>query len=156
MDEQKQQLSDAFSSLPKALQESISSSDVQAKLRDLAEVHKLHLDKWSLLENEIMMVLLGLTEPNDLAKNISKETGLPLEQSQEITDSVTKIIFTPIQEKLRETLGESRSALETIDSSNPAIDISKFSPAPTDPSAYNPKLEKKYADNNDPYHEAIE
>ncbi len=156
MDEQNQQLSDAFSSLPKVLQDSISSADVQAKLRELAKVHKLHLDKWAILENEIMMALLGLTEPNELAQNISREVGLPMEKALEITDSVVKIVFNPIQEQLHASLGESKSTLESIDSSQSTIDISKFSPAPTEPDIYKPKSDKKYADDNDPYHEAIE
>jgi hypothetical protein len=159
MDNQEQQLKDAFLQLPEVLQKAITNADVQANLRKLANTHKLHLDKWVILENEIMMALLGLTDPNDLPRNISEQILIPIEQAREITDSVTKIVFDPIQEELQREIGESQSTLETIDTPQApaeAIDISKFSPAHSEPSMYNPKTEKKYVDNNDPYHEAIE
>ncbi len=160
---QDQILKDAFTALPKVLQDAITNADVQANLRKLAEVHKLHLDKWTVLENEIMMALLGITDPTDLTHAISEQVGVPLEQAQQIADSVASIVFDPIQDELKGEVGESRSTLENIDyvegsqmkPSGP-IDISKFTPAHSDPAQYHPKTDKKYADNNDPYHEAIE
>ncbi len=156
-----QQLTDAFSNLPKVLQDVISSADVQQKLRNLADVHKLHLDKWNILEYEIMQALLGITDPNSLPQNISKAINIPLEKAQEITNSVVKIVFNPIQKKLREKVGEPTTIAEEVVANDvrgefTKIDISKFSEAPTTPGAYKPKTTKKYADNNDPYHEPIE
>ncbi len=168
MDEQEQALKDAFLALPKVLQEAITNADVQANLRKLADVHKLHLDKWVVLENEIMMALLGITDPNDLPYAISEQVGIPLEQAQQITNSVAEIVFDPIQNELKGKVGEHKSTLENIDYSpihtkqdhpittKNKIDISKFSPAPTNPVEYKPQTTKKYADNNDPYHEPIE
>ena len=165
-----QVLKDAFLSLPKVLQEAITNADVQANLRKLAEVHKLHLDKWTILENEIMMALLGITSAADLPHSISEQVGIPLDQAQEITNSVAEIVFDPIQDEIKGEIGESQNILEKVDAtvqknanqeeafikSKAPIDISKFTPAPTDPAEYKPKTVKKYADNNDPYHEAID
>ena len=178
MDEQDQILKDAFLALPKVLQEAITNADVQANLRKLADVHKLHLDKWAVLENEIMMALLGITSPQELPHAISEQVGIPLAQAQEITNSVAEIVFDPIQDELKGEVGESRNTLENIDYVEPnqmttkgsqppleqnnsngqpkPIDISKFSPAPTNPAEYKPQTTKKYAANNDPYHETIE
>ncbi len=170
MDKQDQILKDAFLRLPKVLQNAIINADVQANLRKLAKVHKLHLDKWTILENEIMMALLGITDVNDLPYAISEQVGIPLEQALQITNSVAEIIFDPIQNELKNSVGESRNILEQVDESeqmqtnqDPSntkekrpIDISKFIPAPIDPAVYKPKTPKKYADNNDPYHEPIE
>ena len=163
-------LKDAFLSLPKVLQEAITNADVQANLRKLADVHKLHLDKWTILENEIMMALLGITSAQELPHAISEQVGIPLDQAQKITNSVAEIVFDPIQDELKGEIGESQSTLEKVDSAvrqsaaqaplpkkpGGPIDISKFTPAPTDPAEYKPKTTKKYADNNDPYHEPIE
>lgn len=155
---QDQILKDAFTSLPKVLQDAITNADIQANLRKLAKVHKLHLDKWTVLENEIMMALLGITDPTDLPHAISEQVGIPLEQAQQISSSVAEIVFDPIQDELKGEVGESRSTLENIDyqAVKDPIDISKFSPAHSDPIQYHPKTTKKYADNNDPYHELIE
>jgi len=158
MDEQEQILQDAFLALPQVLQEAITNADVQANMRKLAEVHKLHLDKWNILENDIMLALLGISDINELPENISTHINIPLEQAQQITNSVAEIVFDPIQDELKLEVGESRSTLENIDyqKQKGPIDISKFSPAPSDPVQYKPRTTKKYADNNDPYHEPIE
>ena len=66
-------LQERFLALPKAVQEAISSSDVEKHLRELSEVHKLHLDQWQKLENEVMLTLLGLEEAENLEENLKKE-----------------------------------------------------------------------------------
>ncbi len=153
-----QQIKDAYNSLPKVVQETIANADVQAKLRELSKAYSLHLDKWRLLENEIMLALLGITEPQDLPENIVKDVGLTPEQANKITEAVIAIVFDPIQESLKEQVGEAQSTLETIDDTTPAknpIDISKFSEAPTNPSTYTPKVNST-SKVDDPYHEPIE
>ena len=159
-----QALKDAFLALPKVLQKAITDAHVQANLRKLAEKYKLHLDKWTVLENEIMLALLGITNAADLPHAIQEQVGIPLEQAQEITDAVSRIVFDPIQEELKQEVGESKNILETADTTQPKyikkqkqpIDISKFTTAPTDPTVYTPKTPKKYTDNHDPYLEPID
>jgi hypothetical protein len=155
----KQQIQDAFNALPKVVQDVITSSDIKDKLRQLSKAYSLHLDKWMVLENEIMMALLGITEPEDLPSNIVKHVGLTQEQAAKITEAVVSIVFNPIQEQLKGRVGDSQSTLESIDtqSTKPKqpIDISKFTGAPTDPSAYTPPT-KSVNNATDPYHEPIE
>ncbi len=153
----KQQIEDAFTNLPQVLQDAVTDADVQAKLRALADVHKLHLDKWTILEDEIMKGLLGITNIDELAQNIQEKVGLSSQQATEISNSVVKIVLIPIQDKLHTEVGESQSTLESIDSqAKPKIDITKFTGAPTEPQEYQPDTPKKYVANNDPYHESVE
>lgn len=158
MDLQNPVVKEAFERLPAVLRDAISSSDVQASLRKLADTYKLHLDKWDILENEIMMALLGITDPNRLMANIMQEVGLPKEQALAITKDVAAIVFDPIQSKLRAEVGEARSAVEEADATTlrtrHTIDLSKFTQTPVDPKAYEPQTQHAYA-SDDPYHEPL-
>ncbi len=152
MDEQEQILKDAFLRLPKILQETITDSDVQDKLRKLASKYELHIDKWDVLENEIMMTLLGISEPEKLAENIATEVGIGIEQAQKIADDVGQIVFSPIQTELRNNVGEPQNIVEK---SRKPIDISKFIGASTNPTSYTPKA-KAQKQSTDPYQEPVE
>jgi hypothetical protein len=156
-----QQIQDAFNSLPKVVQEAITDADIQAQLRQLAKSYSLHLDKWVELENEIMLAIVGISEPRDLPENIVERVGLTHEQAVKITQAVAAIVFDPIQEKLKTQVGEAKSTLESIDSQDQEVpktplDISKFSGAPLEPQTYSPKAQKNYPASTDPYHEPVE
>ena len=158
--ETQQQIQDAFNSLPEVVQDVITSSDIKDKLRQLSKAYSLHLDKWMVLENEIMMALLGITEPEALPSNIVSHVGLSQEQAAKITEAVVSIVFDPIQERLKQGVGESQSTLESIDNAESnktkrPIDISKFAGAATDPYVYTPPT-KSTSTASDPYHEPIE
>ncbi|MCD5384656.1 MAG: hypothetical protein LRZ97_01945 [Candidatus Pacebacteria bacterium] len=154
-EDNKQQIQDAYAALPKVVQDVITDSDVQAKLRELSKVYSLHLDKWTILENEIMMALLGINEPQDLPSNIVSNVGLTKEQATKITEAVISIVFDPIQDELKSEVGKSKSALEAIDARE-KIDISKFSKASVDPGTYAPTTKKTHRQIADPYLEPLE
>jgi hypothetical protein len=150
MDEQEQILKDAFLSLPKVMQDTITDSDVQSKLHQLSKKYNLHIDKWKILENEIMMALLGISEPEDLAKNINTEADVSMDMALQIANDVGKIVFNPIQQKLKNNIQPQENIIEK---SKKPIDISKFlGGASADPSSYTPKA---YT-NTDPYQEPVE
>lgn len=156
--QQNQVIRDALARLPEVLRNTIMNADVQTKLRRIAENHKIHLDKWVVLENELMMALLGITNPYELEQNIVAHAGVSAEEARAIIEEAEVIIFDPIQDELRAALGESQSIVEHIDATTTQtktpIDISKFTQTPTDPSTYTPNTEVKKV--IDPYQEPVE
>src|SRR3990167_5177022 len=108
-------LQERFLALPKAVQEAISSSDVEKHLRELSEVHKLHLDQWQKLENEVMLTLLGLDEAENLEENIKKHVGLPDDIAAAITSDIAQAIFHPIRLELERELTENPNRPEPND-----------------------------------------
>ena len=104
-DSLKQILAAQFAKLPKAVQNAITSADVEKEMRTLAERHKLHLDQWQLLENEVFMAILGIKPAGDIVANIKQEVGVPEEAAREIVADITKIVFSPIREELERELG---------------------------------------------------
>lgn len=100
-----QNLAERFVQLPKVVQNAITSADVERQLRKLVEIHKLHLDQWELLENEVMLALLGLQPVDGLQKNIQTQVGVPQEIATELATDISKIVFDPIRRELERELG---------------------------------------------------
>ena len=88
-------LKERLQALPKAVRDSIASADVEKKIQELAEQHKLHIDKWNALENEIMLTLLGLEPIAKLAENIKNEVDVSEETANALTEDISATIFGP-------------------------------------------------------------
>ncbi len=97
-------LKERFAQLPKVVQNAITSADVQKRMRELADTHKLHLDQWEGLENEVMMTLYGVTPVDELQANIKKHVGVSSEISQILAGEISKIVFEPIRAELEREL----------------------------------------------------
>ncbi|MEY4747292.1 MAG: hypothetical protein RLZZ416_341 [Candidatus Parcubacteria bacterium] len=98
------QLAERFKTLPKIVQDAITSADVQKHLRDLAETQKLHLDQWQLLENEVMLTLLGFQPTDKLKDNIKSEVGVTDEEAAALAEDISKTVFEPIRGELERLL----------------------------------------------------
>jgi hypothetical protein len=97
-------LKERFRQLPKAIQNAITSADVQKELQALSDTHKLHVDQWQLLENTVMLTLLGFQPIDELAKNLKNDLTIPTEKSEELAEAISKIVFEPIREQLEREL----------------------------------------------------
>jgi hypothetical protein len=90
--------------LPKPVRDAITSSDIEKNLRALSEKHKLHVDQWELLENEVKLGLFGFEPLENLEKNIEHEIGLPVDEARALAKSINEIVFEPIRQKLEQGL----------------------------------------------------
>ena len=95
-------IEEKINALPQKVHDAIESIGVEEKLRALSEKHKLHLDQWVLLENEIMLTLLGLEEPENMVRNIAKEVGIEEDLAQNLVNDIAVEIFKPIRELMKE------------------------------------------------------
>lgn len=91
--------------LPKVIRDAIDSADIAARLRGMAEKHRLHVDVWELLENEVRLTLLGFEDAANLAKNIEKELGVPAADAESLALDINESVFEPIREELERGLG---------------------------------------------------
>ncbi len=97
-------LKERFDKLPKVLQDAITSADVEKRMRELADTHKLHIDQWQSLENEVMLTLLGIQPIEDLEKNLKSEVNVSGEVAASLAGDISKIVFEPIREELEREL----------------------------------------------------
>jgi hypothetical protein len=98
------QMQERFAQLPKVVQQAITSADVQKHLRELADAHKLHLDQWAILENEVMLALLGFEPVEALASNIEKEVHVDASTAQSLARDISQIVFIPVRKQLEAEL----------------------------------------------------
>lgn len=178
-DNQQKIIQDRFAELPESVQLAVTDASVEKKLRALSEKYKLHLDQWVLLENEIMLTLLGLEEPQDMAENVAREVEVDKELAQQIVNDIAVQIFQPIREQLQGTLQKTGDRRETVEvptigtdqaqKRQEAIDTllkkeklpredAEEKTAPTDSTAYKPgqSSAERHDVQEDPYRESIE
>jgi len=93
-----------FAQLPKVVQTAITSADIEKQLRELANTHKLHLDQWQTLENEVVMTLIGINPVEELSVNLQKQLAVSNEIAKSLTADISKIVFEPIREQLEREL----------------------------------------------------
>lgn len=98
------QLQDRFKQLPKPIQNAITSADVQKQLRELADTAKLHVDQWQILENDVMLTLLGFQETEKLAEHLQHDLEVPAGLAASLAENISKIVFDPIREELEREL----------------------------------------------------
>lgn len=142
--EYKDQMKERFNALPKVVQEAITSASVEKHLRDLATMHKLHLDQWEALESQVIRTLLGIESSEELEKNIKNEVGVPEETAHALAEDIAQNVFEPIRVELEKELAArapaQSSAMDEVeaaaaDTAAPAQQTAPASPVPAVPAA---------------------
>ncbi len=110
----KKALAERFSTLPKVVQDAITSADVQKHLRDLAEGHKLHVDQWQVLENNVMLTLLGFQPVAELTQHLQRDLSVTDEVAAELAASISQIVFNPIRGEMERSLSHPSATQEVI------------------------------------------
>jgi len=144
-------IQERFAELPPAVQAAVTDASVEKKLRALATKYKLHLDKWVLLENEIMMTLLGIDEPENMAKNVAEEVGVSQDVAQQIVNDIALQVFKPIREQMQGSLDHEATERDIVP-------VKSQKAAPSDTTAYKAgqnSFERQDVQ-EDPYRESIE
>lgn len=165
-----------FAELPPSVQQAITSADVEKRLRELADKHKLHLDQWTSLENEVMLALLGFQRTEDLARNIMQEVGVTAETAAALSADISEIVFKPIREELERALAHPDAKAQSLTSAEavrkeilggtaPAAPAAAPAPAPApapkaeraplDPTYVNTSSTERTAITGDPYREQV-
>ena len=160
-DNVKNMLRERFAELPEAVQRAVTDASVEKKLRALAAKYKLHLDQWVLLENEIMLTLLGLEAPENMVKNVAKEVHVDEALAQQIVNDIALQVFQPIRKQIQGELDHEPLKRKSVPVGKGAATPEKAERekiAPSDSSAYKPgqKSTERRDVQEDPYRESIE
>lgn len=90
--------------LPPVVQQAIQSADLEKHLRALADGHKLHIDQWELLENEVKLALLGFEDAEKLPENLESVVGVDHETAGSLAQAINDEVFEPIRQELERAL----------------------------------------------------
>ena len=93
-----------FLLLPKPVQNAIISADISKGLATLAGTHKLHVDQWQQLENEVMLTLLGIQQISTFTSDIQDAIGITAEEAATLAKDINSAVFEPIRKELQREL----------------------------------------------------
>ena len=108
------QIEERINSLPKKVQDVLRSGALSESLRALAKKYKIHYDKWEMLENDILLILLSIKPAEELPVAISK-TELGAENAQKLYNDLIEYVFKPMRKLLQEALKKSKEEVEIPD-----------------------------------------
>jgi hypothetical protein len=148
--------------LPRVVQDAIESADVSGHLRELANTHKLHLDQWETLENEVRMAILGVKNSGDIEQNLVHEVGVSSEVAHDLADDISSLIFEPIRQELERLLdhpdaqaktetGVEAMTAQTLSSAHSESEATLTQPGPLTPTPSAPETKAARAPISDAY-----
>lgn len=119
MDETQEIIKEQLKKLPKDLRDAISSVDLRDKIRKISEKHHLHIDQAGNLEDETVLVMIGLEPTADYKENLKRELNISRDRAQAITADMDKEIFAQVRQSLKK-ISESRILDDEHSNSNEA------------------------------------
>lgn len=94
-----------FDSLPRSIQTAIVHSNWTEKAREICKKNKLSFDVGSVLENSILMVMVGVLNSDEILMEL-KEEGVSDEVAREVVSEIDAQIFAPIKNELVEVFNQ--------------------------------------------------
>jgi len=97
-----EELQARFEELPPEVQEAVTSSEVQAKIKGISEKHSLHIDQFGALVDEIGLVMLGFQRSSMFITDLITRLEIPQKDAASIAQDVNTEIFSAIRKHLQE------------------------------------------------------
>ena len=103
--EAKKIVTEQFKKLPKDVQSAMLDDGLSEKIKKIGGAHKLSENQAISLDNETMLVLLGLEHPKDYIRNIGRALAMSAEAAKSVAVDVNKEVFGPVKESLKKVHG---------------------------------------------------
>lgn len=97
----KDQILAAFEQAPPYVKELVNSGKYTEFMNKVRILGNYHADVLGNISDEILMMLLGMSEPVELMDNLQKEAGITQEEAGMIVDLANDEIFGPLRESLK-------------------------------------------------------
>ncbi|MBI2097831.1 MAG: hypothetical protein HYT46_02790 [Candidatus Vogelbacteria bacterium] len=105
-----------FERLPEVIQKALGSIDLHGIMRKIGAEQKLRIDQMGMLDDEVGLVMVGETRPEDFLSHIKTRLLIDQTAAESIGREVNEQIFLPIRESLQKLHGETEMSggVETI------------------------------------------
>ena len=97
-DEIKNILEEQFKKVPKRVQSVLLSAEFRKKIRNIGTAHQLTFQQLGKLEDETVLVLLGLEPMAEYPENVEKEVGIKENIAQTITMDILNNVIEPVKQ----------------------------------------------------------
>ena len=95
-----------LASLPQYVKDAFKAAKPFEKIRKIGVDFKMHLDQNEQLEQEVLLVMLGLESPDTFIDETSKTFGLSDEDSKKLVDRISAELFVPIRDAMQRYMEE--------------------------------------------------
>lgn len=95
------QIEARLAELPDDVQEAIASADFDKQIQDIGTKHELHIDQTSVLGDEILLVMLGFSDPGTFAATLAEKLQVSPDIAATITEEATAQLFMPIRQSMQ-------------------------------------------------------
>ncbi|NBD73999.1 hypothetical protein GVX82_03075 [Patescibacteria group bacterium] len=83
--------------LPPEIQDMVTDEKTRAYIVELGKRHGVHVDQLGILENELLIIMLGLDTPANLPDHLAARAHIPKETAAEIAQEVDQRLLTPLR-----------------------------------------------------------
>lgn len=101
-----------ISELPPYVKQAIGEAQATTKLRDIGLKHKLRIDQQTVMEREVMLVMLGFDTESTFVRNLVAEAKIPLPEAQLLAQEIGEGIFAHIRAAMRRMTEEKQVPTE--------------------------------------------
>lgn len=91
-----------MNTLPDYMQEAIHASGWERKILAIGRKYGLHIDQLDVLQTELSLVILGLSDRDEFVREVTHEAGISSQIMNGIVSEINHDIFEPIRERLHE------------------------------------------------------
>lgn len=77
------------------------SGKIETVAKNLMQKYKFHIDQGAVVEREIILLLLGLKNPNEFIKTLAEEAKLDQQIINNVVRDVNEQIFVPLREEMK-------------------------------------------------------
>lgn len=112
-------ITERLKELPQYVKEAISSVSPSAKVGVIAKRNNLHVDQAAVLEQEVLLAMLGISDPNQFAQSLVSEGGFERHVADKIAGEVAEDLFLPIRDAMRRFTDEEASKETSPPSTSP-------------------------------------
>lgn len=135
-------------SLPAYVKDAFAATKPFEKIRKISADFNLHIDEAEKLEQEVLLVMLGLGAPGTFIDETSKTFGLSEEDATKLVDRVSLELFVPIRDAMQRYMEElaSKEAPEEISAPSAVAELPNIEPKVVAPTIFHAPLPVPHQD----------
>ena len=114
----KKKIEERFKEIPEALAKAIKASGWEGIVFDIGRRHALHVDTIGDLQNELILVLTGITHPDEFHRIVIEELGIPEDKADVVIEEINTQVNNKIRDELKAVM-EENSREESIETDAP-------------------------------------
>jgi hypothetical protein len=100
--------------LPPPIRNYLGQGKYSIVAKNLMTKYGLHVDQGSILEREIMLLLMGIDTPEEFTQSLAEEANLSQQTISSIVQEVNTQIFMPLQEEMKREVATAPSARPVV------------------------------------------